>query len=314
MGVRHILITGVTGFLGRSIVSAFHTRKDVLLYGHTRDVPAAKSVFREYNIHVVDRCDAVKLDELKIDTVIHLAGIAHDLSNRYTADDYYAVNDKGTRLLYDDFLKSQAGSFIFLSSIKAVVDTAPSPVKEDVSPAPVSAYGQSKLRAERYIQEHSVTAKSFYILRPCMVHGPGNKGNLNLLYKYVKTGLPFPLGSFKNQRSFLSVDNFIFVLSRLINVSIPSGIYHLADDGSLSTADLFRIIARTLGKSPRVFNIAPGILKAGFGVLKKGRMLNKLTEDMLVSNQKIKQHLGAPLPVTIEQGLVKTISSFDGSE
>ena len=147
-----------------------------------------------------------------------------------------------------------------------------------------------------------------------MVHGPGNKGNLNLLYKYVKTGLPFPLGSFKNQRSFLSVDNFIFVLSRLINESIPSGIYHLADDGSLSTADLFRIIARTLGKSPRVFNIAPGILKAGFGVLKKGRMLNKLTEDMLVSNQKIKQHLGAPLPVTIEQGLVKTISSFDGSE
>ena len=40
-----------------------------------------------------------------------------------------------------------------------------------------------------------------------MIHGPGNKGNLNLLYSLVSKGLPWPLGSFENKRSYCSIDN-----------------------------------------------------------------------------------------------------------
>lgn len=313
MGVKNVLITGVTGFLGQAIVSAYHARPDVKLFGHSRDVVKARAIFANLRIRIVDDAPGSILRDLKIDTVIHLAGIAHDLSNRYVSEDYFVVNDRATCSLYDSFLTSPAARFIFLSSIKAAVDIASSPVEEDVVPAPVSPYGQSKLNAEQYIQQHSSEGKKFYILRPCMIHGPGNKGNLNLLYKYVRSGLPFPLGAFENQRSFLSVDNLTFTILELIGGTVPSGVYHLADDGSMSTADLYRLISRTTRKSPTVLNIPRPLVKAGFQLLMKKKMLDKLTEDMLVSNAKIKKYLSRPLPTNLEDGLIKTIQSFDGA-
>lgn len=313
--MKKVLITGVSGFLGKALVSALHQAEGIALLGHTRNVQEVRSLFKDYQIEIVEKVKADLLNQWNVHTVIHLAGIAHDLTNRFVASDYFTVNDQGTRLIYDQFMRSQACKFIFLSSIKAVVDIASSPVKESVVPAPRSPYGQSKLSAEQYIRQQSTGSdKSFYILRPCMVHGPGNKGNLNVLYKYVKTGLPFPLGSFSNQRSFLSIDNFNFIIKKLITENIPSGVYHLADDGSLSTADLVRLISRTAGKRSRVFDIPPSLVKAGFTVLRKTRMLDKLTEDMLVANEKIKEQLGAALPVTMQEGLVKTIKSFDAGK
>lgn len=310
MGLKKVLITGVTGFLGKALVSSLQHREDISLFGHSRDASNARKLFKDVPIRVLDDIEIAGLDELEIDAIVHLAGIAHDLSNKYLAEDYFTVNDKGTRALYDKFLKSRAKSFIFVSSIKAAVDAASAPVTEDVDPTPISPYGQSKLRAEQYIQQHRGFEKEYYILRPCMVHGPGNKGNLNLLYKYAKTGLPFPLGAFQNQRSFLSVDNFSFIIDKLITQKVPSGIYHLSDDGSMSTPDLFKLTARTAGKLSPVLSIPQSLVSAAFMLLRKKRMLQKLTEDMLVSNARIKRHLG-PLPVTIEQGLVKTIQSFN---
>lgn len=312
MGVRNVLITGVTGFLGRGLVAALHEKEGIALFGHSREAGKATAVFKNFRIQLIEGINSGLLDHFEIHTVIHLAGIAHDLNNKYAADDYFIVNDKGTRCLYDEFLRSRGTSFVFLSSIKAAVDTASSPVAEDIVPKPISPYGQSKLNAEHYIQQNAVAGKRFYVLRPCMVHGPGNKGNLNLLYKYVRTGLPFPLGAFNNQRSFLSAENLNFIMLNLIRENIPSGIYHLADDGSLSTADLFTLIATTTGKSSPVLKIPQNLVKGLFRVLSKQRMLDKLTEDMLVSNQKIKRQLSAPMPVTLEQGIMKTIRSFDG--
>lgn len=311
MGVTRVLITGVSGFLGKSLVSAFHQRENIVLFGHSRRPAETRRLYNGFNIAIVDSINAALLNELRIDTIIHLAGIAHDLTSQYSRDDYFRVNDMGTRLLYDEFLRSDAASFIFLSSIKAAVDASSTPVDESVAAKPISAYGKSKLSAEAYIQEHASTSKTYYILRPCMVHGPGNKGNLNLLYKYVRTRLPFPLGAFENRRSFLSITNFNYIISRLITGdNIPSGIYHLADDGYLSTPGLFRLIASAAGRRSLVLKMPQRVVKLGFRAVMKTKMLDKLTEDMLVSNQKIKNNLRVNLPVSLREGLIHTIESF----
>jgi nucleoside-diphosphate-sugar epimerase len=306
-----LLITGVTGFVGSNLARHFSEIKDYSVFGHGRQVEKTKQQFRSYRLEVIKDYSAAILNELKIDSVIHLAGIAHDLSNLYTPEDYYRVNYEGTRLAYDEYLQSNASKFIFVSSIKAAVDTSSEPVAEDEMPHPATDYGRSKLKAEQYIQSIApVTGKSFYILRPCMIHGQGNKGNLNLLYRFVKTGIPFPFGAFENRRSFISIDNFIFIVQQLFQKEAVSGVYHLSDDGFLSTKELYKVMATSLEKQPRIWSIPESWVQVAASILGKKHLVNKLTEDMMVSNKKIVNELGVPLPVALRDGICKTIQSF----
>jgi nucleoside-diphosphate-sugar epimerase len=311
MEVKGVLITGVSGFLGKVLVDALHEDNGIKLFGHSRHAHQTRKTFEQFRIEIIDRYDATLLDHYGIHTVIHLAGIAHDLSNQYKSEDYFQVNDLQTRLLYDFFLRSKARKFIFLSSIKAAVDTASSPVDESVACSPVTPYGQSKRQAEEYIERQPLTSgKQYYILRPCMIHGPGNKGNLNLLYRYVKTGVPYPLGAFHNQRSFLHSDNFTFVAKKIIGDNIASGIYHLADTGYLSTTELYKLIAKAIGKKSLIINIPAGLIKTIFRIIGKSGMLKKLTESMMVSNKKLLTAMAGELPVKISDGITKTINTF----
>lgn len=257
-----------------------------------------------------------------VNAVIHLAGLAHDTKNTQDDSAYYKVNFELTRLLYDYYLKSDAKKFIYVSSVKAAADSVEGILTEDVQPTPVTAYGKSKLQAEDYIRQLSlgVEDKSFYILRPCMVHGPGNKGNLNLLYRFAEKGLPYPLGAFNNKRSFLSVDNFCFVCKELLTRNIESGVYNLADDEPMSVKELFSVIGETIGRKAPVLNIPKGLVSAMAGVgsvLKlplNTERLNKLTENYVVSNAKIKSALGIDkLPVSVREGIKRTIASFQNN-
>ncbi len=309
--MKNTFITGVSGFVGSCLVHLFNEDEDVKLFGHSRNKLAAERQYQNLKIQLVDNYSVEIFDSLKIDCVIHLAGIAHDLSNRYVDADYYEVNDRATRKIYDDFLKSNASKFIYLSSVKAVIDSHPDPVDETIIPHPTTPYGKSKLQAEEYIQAQQLPIdKTYYILRPCMIHGPNNKGNLNLLFKFVKTRLPYPLGAFDNKRSFLSSDNLNFVLNKIVKDPIKGGIYHLADSEPLATSEVVRIIARTLHIKPRVWNISPAFMKFVFSIYGK-RTLQKLTETMIVSNKKILLAVEKPLPYTAQQGLTKTIQAFN---
>lgn len=304
----NVLVTGASGFLGTNLISAWKSNTEIKLFVHSRD-PAKLQLRQGDSISILNDCSAKELRHHHIDAIIHLAGIAHDLSGQYRESDYEEVNHKQTAALFDAFSTSSATKFIFVSSIKAAIDKANSPVTEEVSPLPVTPYGKSKLKAEQYIQSKGIAeGKHFFIVRPCMVHGPLNKGNLNLLHRFVKSGLPFPFGAFQNQRSFLSVDNFIFVMERLLLKNIPSGIYHLADNGYLSTVDLVKWMAACMDKRAIVWNIPSGIIRFIFSI--KRNMLDKLTENMMVDNSKIVNAMGQPLPVSMKEGLKTTIQSF----
>jgi len=159
--------------------------------------------------------------------------------------------------------------------------------------------------------------KRVYVLRPCMIHGPGNKGNLNLLYQVVKKGIPYPLGAFENRRSFTSVDNLSFVIEQLIEKEIPGGIYNVGDDESLSTNELIALMAKMMGKPNRIWKWNKTVIEyfAKIGTVLhlplNTERLQKLTENYVVSNAKLKQALGIEkMPIRAEEGLRKTIESI----
>ena len=255
------------------------------------------------------------IDELAI---IHLAGKAHDLKKVANPEEYYDVNTNLTNFIFDTFLTSNAKVFITLSSVKAAADEVYGELTEEYIPNPITHYGKSKLLAEQYIFSKEIPeGKRVYVLRPCMIHGPGNKGNLNLLYKLVLKNIPWPLGAFENKRSFCSIDNLMFIIKELIErENIPSGIYNVSDDEPLSTNDVISILAKSQNKKPKIWNVPKGLIqslsKLG-DVLRlplTSERLKKLTESYVVSNQKIKKALGKPLPVSSKDGLFKTFNSF----
>lgn len=262
----------------------------------------------------------------EVDAIIHLAGKAHDTKNQSQAQVYFDINTGLTQKVYDYFLQSSAQKFIFFSSVKAAADTVPGNVlTENVVPAPIGPYGESKIKAEEYILENEkqrmkneeCSKKRVFILRPCMIHGPGNKGNLNLLYGVVSKRIPWPLGAFENKRTFTSIDNLCFVIEGMLTKELESGIYHMADDEALSTNELIEVMCEAMGRKAHIWRINRGLVEAMATIgtwlhlpLNKER-LRKLTENYVVSNVKIKKALGIDqMPVRAKDGLRKTILSF----
>lgn len=310
----NILITGIHGFVGSNLVQALKGQHT--LYGLDLKKPHKDGVAKTFLWEDLEKGSLPSMD-----AIIHLAGKAHDVKNQSGAEIYFQVNTELTKKIYEYFRKSSAQKFIFFSSVKAAADFVDGDVlTENIVPHPVGPYGESKIKAEEYIQAHPIESKQVYILRPCMIHGPGNKGNLNLLYGVVSKGIPWPLGAFENRRTFTSIDNLIYVLQGLLTQNVKSGVYHMGDDESLSTNELVETICEALGKKPRIWKIPQGLMNTVASVgsvihlpLNKER-LTKLTENYVVSNQKIKNALRIQsMPVSAKEGLIKTIKSFQHS-
>jgi len=307
-----ILITGVHGFVGSNLVKALS--KEHTIYGLDIISPTKEGVKYTFSWDYLDKEDGIP----EVDAIIHLAGKAHDTKNQTVSDVYFKVNTGLTQKIYDYFLASKtAKKFIFFSTAKAAADKVDGVLTEDVVPSPKGPYGESKIAAEKYIQEHLSDDKQVYILRPCMIHGPGNKGNLNLLYGVVKKGIPWPLGAFENRRTFTSIENLNFVIEGLLTKDVPTGIYNMGDDEALSTNELIEEICKSLGKKAHIWKLPKGLMT---GIAKIGgtlhlpldqERLRKLTENYISSNAKIKKALGVEkMPVDAREGLKITLESF----
>lgn len=301
-----VLVTGSSGFIGQHILATLNSNGINFIAFSRKNGDSYTDISSDW------------IDEEKIDVIIHLAGIAHDVHNTNNEELYYEVNTQLTCDLFDKFRTSNASTFIYLSSIKALADISDNLLTENLTPDPKSVYGKSKLAAEDYLLNHSLTRnKRIIILRPSMVYGPGNKGNLNLLYQIVSKGMPWPLGAYENLRSFCSIDNLCFVVNEIIqNPLIASGIYHIADDESISTNELICIVAEVLQRKARIWKVSKRLVNLLALLGDKVKLpinterLNKLTGSFKVSNEKISAAIGKPMPMTVRDGLFKTLSSF----
>ena len=344
-----ILITGVHGFVGTNLVEAL--KKEHTIYGLDIISPQKEGIRYTFSWDDLEKETMIP----EVDAIIHLAGKAHDTKNKSAADVYFKVNTGLTQKIFDYFLThDNIKKFVFFSTAKAAADKVDGVLTEDVVPAPVGPYGESKIAAEKYILEKfkdyslklkdssevdgekveisnfthttdykqstinsKLSSKDVYIFRPCMIHGPGNKGNLNLLYNMVRKGIPWPLGAFENRRTFTSVENVCFAVNGVLIKNVPSGIYNMGDDEALSTNELIEEICKSLGKKAHIWKLPKGFMN---GVAKIGDWLHlplnslrmqKLTENYISSNAKIKAALGVEkMPVDAREGLKVTLDSF----
>lgn len=289
-----IFLTGSSGFVGSALSNYFGIEK----------------------VRKWERGTDLNLDLVSF--VFHIAGKSHDLKSAPSFNEYYQSNTILTKAVFDAFLASESRVFITLSSVKAVAHEVEGVLTEEYIPNPITHYGRSKMLAEEYILAQDIPVnKKVYILRPCMIHGQGNKGNLKLLHKLVSIGLPWPLGAFKNERSFCSIDNLMFIFKELVERDdIPSGIYNVADDDPLSTNEVITILAKSQGRSPRIWSISKSLIEflAKIGNFLKlplnEERLQKLTNSYVVSNKKLMGAIGKPLPVSSRDGLLRTFQSF----
>lgn len=257
-----------------------------------------------------------------VDAFINCIGKAHDHKSEAGEQDFYFSNYDLVKEMFTAFLESSAKLFIHLSSIAAVEEiSADIPLTEDATSNSTSLYGKSKRKAEEWLLEQQLPPnKKLIILRPPMIHGEGDKGSLKLLYNMVSKGIPYPLAAFENQRSFITVENVLFFIERIIENkdNLESGIYHIADDEPISTNQIIEIINDVENGNNFKFALPTFLVNA---LAKIGDMvsffplnsvkLKKMTSNLLVSNQKIKTALNInKLPLSAEEGLIKTVKSF----
>lgn len=311
--MKRILITGAHGFVGTNLSEYLAKDTQIKLIALDVTKKTISSYYKEYTWN-----EFSSIDFNTIDTIVHLAGIAHDTNHTKDREEYFNINVGLTKKVFDQFIKSEANKFIYFSSVKAVADSVKNTIlTEEDLPNPKTPYGQSKLEAEKYLLAHMPPGNKYlYILRPAMIHGPGNKGNLNSLVNFINKGLPYPLGAFTSQRSFTSIGNLNFVIQQFIHRSIESGIYQIADKESVSIIDIIKLIGEATSHQPRILNIPVPFIRciANIGNILhlplNTEKLQKLTENYLVSNEKLTTALGVELPIHAQEGLKSTLKNI----
>jgi len=320
-----VLVTGATGFIGGHLLPALEAAGHDLTLA-LRDaesasrLPAAAGA-SSHRIVVVGEIDERTdwTDALGgVDAVVHLAARAHVLDDGATDEEsFMRVNARGTGRLADQSVQAGVRRFLLLSSIGAVTASSTALVTIDTPCAPETAYGRSKLAAEQALIERvEGTQSSYTILRPTLVYGPGNPGNMERLVKLVARGLPLPLGSIENRRSFTFVKNLVELSkATLSHPRAENATFLVADGTDLSTPELIRRIAALTGSATRVLPFPVGLLRAlanGAGSISgmtgrslplDGAALGRLESSLYVDIEPLRATLDWTPPYSVDDGL-----------
>lgn len=309
-----ILVTGATGFVGKRLVPA------LISAGHQVRCAVSKTVdWLDAEQVLVNKLELdPDWDEalLDIDVVIHLAARVHIMkeSSKSVLDEYCKINSVATRNLAKKAAKHQVKRFIFLSSIKVngeytLKDT---PFTEDSAVHPEDPYGQSKLYAEQYLQAISKnTEMEVVIIRPPLVYGPEVKANFLKMLQIVNKKWPLPFGKVQNNRHFVYVGNLVSALCAVVvHPAAANQTYLVADDDSLSLAQLMSLIGSQMDVKVRLLPIPVRFMECSFALLGLKHINTRLFRSLEVSNNKIKSQLGWEPPVSFPEGLKETVKWY----
>jgi nucleoside-diphosphate-sugar epimerase len=318
--MKKILITGASGFIGQSLIKS--------LSNSTRSV---RGTIRSRNLFFSDaKTEYVSTGDINlktnwreslinIDCIIHCAGKAHTIKSKKNdlSKIYQSVNVDGTKQLAEQAAEAKVRRLIFLSSIKVNGEDTNNNVifkflnekkkvfshKDLVSPQ--DHYAVSKLQAEKALWEiSSRTGLEVVVVRLPLVYGYGAKGNLERLIKLVKSGIPLPLSLVKNKRSMIGMDNLVDLLIRCIDHPEVSGKTFLASDGEdLSTPELIKFIASSIGKKANLFPFPISMLKFLGSVFGKREEINRLVGSLRIDNSYTKKILNWTPPISVEEGI-----------
>ena len=313
-----ILITGYNGFIGSALLNELHTRK------HSKVRGSAKQLEKKF----VTNTEIVFSGEINANTawgdaldgcatVIHTAALTHQMdkeSGLITLERYREINTEGTLNLAKQAAQNGVGRFIFLSSIKVNGESteANQPFKFDDNPNPTDNYAFSKHEAEIGLKAISKeTGMKVVIIRSPLVYGPGVKANFASLVKVISKGLPLPfLFVTNNKRSFVSLYNLIdLIITTIDHPKAVNQTFLVSDGRGLSTAELITIINKVMNKKPRLFPFPILFLKAFAALLGKTNVILRLIENLEVDITHTCDILGWQPPLSVEEGIERTIST-----
>ncbi|ANN91833.1 dTDP-glucose 4%2C6-dehydratase [Legionella pneumophila] len=309
-----ILITGATGFIGRSLVPALlseghDVRCAVLQLDST--LQAEQIVINNLEVHT-DWTDALR----NVEIVIHLAARVHIMKEYATSslDEYCKINSIATKNFVEQAAQNNVKRFIFLSTIKVHGEFSQNnlPFSEDCRTQPEDPYAKSKLYAEQFIQEICQNARmEFVILRPPLVYGPYVKANFLRILQLVDKKWPLPFGSIYNKRTFIYIDNLVSAISAVVSEpSAANQVYLVADDCSWSLTQLVQTLSRKMNTKLFLIPIPVQILIFLFKLCGLKNINTRLFSSLEVSNEKIKSQLGWTPPVSSIDGLEKTVKWY----
>jgi nucleoside-diphosphate-sugar epimerase len=313
--MKKICVTGAKGFIGTSLCKALIS-SDKSIRGFVRIIDSNNNSSEIKYVPVGDISSKINWkDQLRgYDCIVHCAGRAHKMSKNEDFDLYHLVNTESTRRLAEQAAEVGVKRLVFLSSVKVNGESTGKISSREVftnndMPDPQNAYAISKLKAEEVLWKISAkTGLEVVIVRLPLVYGKDVKGNLSRLIKLVKSDIPLPLSMIKNRRSMIGVENLIDLLIRCIDHPKASGKTFLASDGEdLSTPELIKFIASSMGRKPNLFPLPIFMLKFLGSVFGKGEEINKLVGSLRIDNSYIKEILNWEPPISVEEGIKRMV-------
>ena len=310
-----ILVTGATGFIGTQLSETLANSGHEVRYTARALAPNSSAT---PEIVSCDLESADNLDHLTTgcDAIIHLAGRAHVMSDNPATSEslYFSANVDVTRRLAQSAARAGVKRMILISSVKVNGEstTIDAPFTSQDTPNPQDPYGRSKTQAEQVLWDVASTSElEGVVIRPPLVYGPGVRANFASLIGIVNRGMPLPLGSIHNKRSFVAIDNLIDCIATALRSSNAVGQTFLVSDGNdLSTPELIRYIASALHKSPTLFPFPPVLLKLAATSAGKRSAYDRLCGSLTVDIALTKQKLSWTPPFTVQDSLQRTVDAF----
>ena len=296
-----ILVSGATGFIGSHLVPFLKNRHEV----STLNAREVSSTNREWQ-RQIDDCEVL----------VHLAGRAHVSTNASDEQIYKTVNTELTETLAKQMAKtSKHMIFVSTSVVYGEQSQRGKAFMVGDQLQAISPYASSKIAAEEVLQRISLQNQfSYTIIRPPLVYGPRVKANFLSMLKWVKSGLPLPLGSARNLRSLVSVRNLADLIENCAtNTAAKNQIFNVSDDHDVSTTELLKTIAAAMDKPARLIKVPLPILKLGSQIIGKPRAYDGLCGSFQLDISQTKQKLGWRVPFSLQDEIAMTVSEFQSS-
>lgn len=313
-----LLITGADGFVGRHLCAAA-LRAGHAVRGAVRAAPAGAPSPPVAGVEWLPVGDLERGPDwggalAGVDAVVHLAGRAHvpSRSGPETLQAYRDVNVTPTRQLAEAMHARGVRRLVFVSTVLVHGQVSgASPFAEDAPPRPGRAYARTKWEAEEWLRGPGTAGLDPVIVRPVLVYGPGVKGNLRRLLRWLAQGWPLPLAGIHNARSLVDVEQLCaLLLACAMRPDAAGRVFLAADTLPLSTPEMVRSLATGLGRPARLFRLPGPLLRATLQTAGLGHTWTQLAGTLVADGSAARSWMGSAPEADPRSGLAAMARAF----
>lgn len=306
---QHVLVTGGRGFVGMALATGALSKGFAVRISSRQKLITPRSRLEFCQVGDLSPTTGWFAALQGVDAVVHCAGRAHVMKD--TAVDplaiFRTINLDGTLNLARQAAEAGVTRFVFVSSIgvNGAQTVLGKPFSETDKPNPHNAYALSKWEAEQgLLRIAAETGMEVVIIRPPLVYGPDAPGNFGSLMRWLRLGVPLPLGAIHNQRSLVALDNLVdLIVTCLTHPAAANQTFLVSDGEDVSTTELLRRMGKAMGHPARLIPVPASILKLAAAMVGKRDVAQRLCGFLQVDIEKTRRLLGWSPPLSLDEGL-----------